>query len=113
MARLDKDPPERTSPYANTSQTSPGDQQILESPTGRVAHDAEGETTAAEDEISEKSVGARPVSDETDFRLSGTGAIETEDGLDELEESVRHTAEDIRDGRRPDDEPVFDRADRS
>jgi hypothetical protein len=113
MTRVDKDPPQPDSPYANTSETSPGDQHILETPTGRVAANPEGETTVAEDEIAEKSVGSRPVSDRTDFRLSGTGANETEDGLDELEESLRHTAEDIRDGAQPDDEPIFDKAERS
>jgi hypothetical protein len=83
-------------------------------------------------EIREKSVGTRPVGDVTNVPFSGGGAEETEDGLDEVSESVRHAAEDLPDEPNPylteaddnvaevetdeDDEedtsgvPVFDRA---
>ncbi|MFL1873905.1 hypothetical protein ACIKT0_01540 [Hansschlegelia beijingensis] len=114
MARLDRDPPEPTSRYANTSQTDPGDRAILESATGRVAPDDDDQSeieSVREDEIREKSGGGEPASDRTNFRTSGSGAIETEDGLDEIEESVRHAAEDVGDKDPTDrDGPVFDMA---
>jgi len=116
MPRLDRDPPEPRSPYANTSETDPGDRAVLESATGRVAPTESDESSVREDEIREKSVGGEPASSRTNFHTSGTGAIETEDGLDETEEMVRHTAEDIPDvdiADRRDGGPVFDKAERS
>ena len=118
MARLDRDPPEPTSPYANTSQTDPGDRAILESATGRVAPDDDGEQSdiesVREDEIREKSFGGEPASERTNFHTSGSGAIETDDGLDEIEEAVRQAAEDVRENDAADrDGPVFDRGEQS
>jgi hypothetical protein len=112
VARIDRDPPEPKSPYANEGEVSATDAAALESPTGRLTPVEEAESPAQEvqdDEIREKSVGTRPASDETNFHLSGTGAIETEDGLDEVEEELRSTVEDIPDEAAA-DTPVFDRA---
>lgn len=44
---------------------------------------------------------------------AGSGANETDDGLDSLTEEMRHAAEDTPSGAKPDDPdktPVFDRA---
>ena len=115
MARLDKDPPERESAYANTGEVPASDAPILENEMGRTA--GEGDLAPAEsveaEEIAEKSVGTRPVGDRTNFHLSGTGAIETDDGLDETSELIRAEAEEIDEDQplEPDDVPVFDRAD--
>lgn len=112
MARLDKDPPERDSNYANTAAVSPADRAGLETPAGEIVSKDPGEATSAfEDEVREKSVGTQPVSSRTDFRLSGTGAIETDDGLDETAEVVREMSEDVPDGTpgEPDRTPIFDR----
>jgi hypothetical protein len=88
------------------------------------------------DEIREKSGGTRPEGDRTNIPLSGTGGIETDDGLDEEAEALRHAAEDLPDEPNPylaeaddeeeessgdeeedeeravEDQPVFDRASR-
>ncbi|GGE42735.1 hypothetical protein GCM10007276_20020 [Agaricicola taiwanensis] len=115
MARQDRDPPKRNSNYANTAETRMDERPILESPTGTRAPTIEGETSVAQDEIREKSVGTRPVSDKTNFHLSGTGGIETDDGLDERSEMARHAAEDIPDegiSDEPEGGPVFDKADK-
>jgi hypothetical protein len=64
----------------------------LDRPASR-PRDAQG---ALEDEIRDKSGGAR-ASDEQNFHEPGTGAIETNDGLDEMSEMVRHLAEDLPD----------------
>lgn len=111
MDRTDRDPPTRESRYANTAEVSPQDRPALQSATGREAPAEESQDPieqARDEEIREKGVGARPVSERTDFRTSGTGAIETEDGLDETGEQLRHTAEDIPD-ENLEPRPVFDR----
>jgi hypothetical protein len=114
MARTDRDPPETRSPYAKTSSVNEEDRALLESATGRAAPEEEGESSVQEDEIREKSVGGRPASDVTGFHTSGTGAVETDDGLDEISERARQAAEDEGIEREEAvDEPVFDRAERS
>ncbi|MEA2930208.1 MAG: hypothetical protein QOG38_2636 [Hyphomicrobiales bacterium] len=56
-------------------------------------------------------VASRPRSEVTGRHDEGSGANETIDGLDELQEAVRHGAEDIPDKRTTlKDIPVFDRA---
>lgn len=92
----------------------------------------EREPSIESTEIQEKSIGTRPVGDVTNVPFSGGGVEETDDGLDEVSESVRHAAEDLPDEPNPylteaedpvaetetdeDDEedtsnvPVFDRA---
>jgi hypothetical protein len=113
MTRIDRDPPEADSPFANTGQLGPAEAPLLESPTGRSPSTETGQEDSVEnDEITEKSVGTRPVDDQTDFHLSGTGAIETDDGLDETSEMVREMAEDTTDDQPTEaraDLPVFDR----
>jgi len=118
MPRLDKDPPEPDSVYANTAEVSQEDRPLLPSATGRERSAKEqpakeGEESVFDQEVREKGQGSRPVDDRTNFHLSGTGAIETDDGLDETSEMTRHVAEDIPDEGitdEPDeDEPVFDR----
>jgi hypothetical protein len=58
--------------------------------------------------------GGRRVSDRTNIHDEGSGANDTDDGLSEEEEAVRHAAEDIPTGQSPtgktEDIPVFDRA---
>jgi len=94
MARLDRDPPEPNSPYANTSEVLPRNRPLLESATGRQQPAPEESDSSFDDEIRDKSGDARAVGDTTDIHSSGTGAIETEDGLDETSEAVRQMAED-------------------
>ena len=113
MPRFDRDPPRPDSDFANDRQIDPTVEPLLESMTGRVPSTETGtEDSVANDEIDDKSVGSRPVSDRTNFHLSGTGAIETDDGLDETSEMVRQMTEDTTDDQ-PDaaaeDVPVFDR----
>lgn len=113
MARLDRDPPERDSTYANTGVIPDKDRPLLETVTGRAQSTRTGaEASVEEEEIQEKSVGTRPSGERTEFHLSGTGGVETDDGLDETSEMVREAAEDIPDDQPTDaqlDRPVFDR----
>jgi hypothetical protein len=117
MARLDRDPPEPDSVYANTAEVAKEDRVILPTATGRERSAQEepakeGEESVFDQEVREKGEGNRPVGDKTNFHLSGTGAIETDDGLDETSEMARHAAEDIPDEGitdEPEDRPVFDR----
>lgn len=57
---------------------------------------------------------ARQVSLRTNVHDAGSGANETIDGLDSTSEAIRHAAEDIPTGQRPEGPmesvPVFDRA---
>ncbi len=95
--------------YADTAAVSKEDRVLLETATGREAS-TDTDVSAAVEEIREKSVGSRPVSDKTDIPLSGS--IETVDGLDETDEMLRHMAEDTTDdepSEREADLPVFDR----
>jgi hypothetical protein len=64
------------------------------------------------EETSPVNIGGQPRSEVTGKHDEGSGANETEDGLDEVAESIRHNAEDIPTGRGDDFEklPVFDRA---
>jgi hypothetical protein len=113
MARLDRDPPEGDSGYANTGSIPDKDRPLLETVTGRAQSAATGPEASIEaEEINEKSVGTRPSGERTEFHLSGTGGVETDDGLDEISEMVREAAEDIPDDEPSDaqlDRPVFDR----
>ncbi|HEV2675870.1 MAG TPA: hypothetical protein VGV37_15215 [Aliidongia sp.] len=73
----------------------------------------EDQPSIDQEEIREKSGGGRPASDVTNVHLSGTGAVETEDGLDENAEMVRHAAEDMPEEPNPylaeaDEEPELD-----
>jgi hypothetical protein len=66
----------------------------------------------SEDEV-RPGVGSRPRSEITGRHDEGSGANETIDGLDEIQEAMRHGAEDIPLSERDRDFenlPVFDRA---
>ncbi len=70
--------------------------------------------TERDEEIERSEVTARPLSEVTGRHDEGSGANETIDGLDELQEAARHGAEDVPSSERRekvDDVPVFDRAD--
>ena len=89
------------------------DRVLLESPLGRENDFGADPGTIAEDEIRHPEVGARPMSTITGRHDEGSGANETIDGLDEIQEAVRHAAEDIPASEKGDDFkrlPVFDRA---
>ena len=93
--------------------TKDEDRVLLESPLGRENDFGADPGTIAEDEIRHPEVGARPMSTITGRHDEGSGANETIDGLDEIQEAVRHAAEDIPASEKDDDFkrlPVFDRA---
>ncbi len=103
----------RSSRFANTAPVGPEDRVLLETRTGREAPTIGREPDARQEEIREKGVGSRPVGDRTGIRQPGSGANETDDGLDATEEMVRHAAEDRPEGeetgRRRVSPAVFDR----
>jgi len=115
MDRVEKKPPgPPRSKYANEGQISGWDEPLLNTPQGREPGANNEQSSVADEEIAEKSVGSRPRSDITAFH-DATGEEETDDGLDTLSESVRQAAEDREDGDPSDapmdeDLPVFDRA---
>jgi len=92
----------------------PSDAPLLESPLGRENdYGASDENTLSQDEIERPEVLSRPRSEITGRHDEGSGANETIDGLDEIQEAIRHGAEDIPASERDDDFerlPVFDRA---
>ena len=91
----------------------PEDRVLLESPLGREDDFGADPGTLAEDEIRHPEVGAHPKSEITGRHDEGSGANETIDGLDEMQEAVRHATEDLPASERGDDFeklPVFDRA---
>ena len=91
-----------------------GDRALLDSPLGRENDfGASDEGTLAQAEIERPEVLSRPCSQVTGRHDEGSGANETIDGLDELQEAVRHGAEDIPSSdkdREFERLPVFDRA---
>jgi hypothetical protein len=98
------------SEFANQGEVSFKDQALLETPQGRQPGAHNENPSVADEEIAEKSVGARPQSDATAFH-DPSGDEETDDGLNETDEALRQAVED----RLPADEdeedvPVFDRA---
>lgn len=63
------------------------------------------------EETQRPEIASRPRSEVTGRHDEGSGANETIDGLDELQEAARHGAEDVPDKRTTlKDIPVFDRA---
>jgi hypothetical protein len=87
---------------------------LLETPAGRENDcGSSDKTTVANREIRRNDVGARPRSQITGQHEPGTGAVETEDGLDERSEALRRAAEDLPTGGgredRPRETPVFER----
>ena len=72
------------------------------------------ESVAADEDVRPTRVPRR--SDVTNRHDEGSGANETSDGLDEMQEAARHGAEDLPASERDEDEdierlPVFDRRD--
>lgn len=104
----------KTRKQAVADVTTPEDRALLESPLGRENDfGASDEGTLNEDEIERPEVLSRPRSQVTGRHDEGSGANETIDGLDEIQEAIRHGAEDIPPSDRDRDFerlPVFDRA---
>jgi len=92
---------------------APGERALLDSPLGRENDfGVSDEGTLNEDEIERPEVLSRPKSQVTGRHDEGSGANETIDGLDELQEAIRHGAEDIPSSdkdREFERLPVFDR----
>jgi hypothetical protein len=92
---------------------NPEERVLLEGPLGRENDSGADPGTLAEEEIRHPEVGAVPMSTITGRHDDGSGANETLDGLDEIQEAVRHAAEDVPASERGEDFedlPVFDRA---
>src|SRR3954471_5447381 len=103
----------RTGKQPAADVVNPDDRVLLESPLGRENDFGADPGTLAEDEIRHPEVGAVPMSTITGRHDEGSGANETIDGLDEVQEAVRHGAEDLPASEKGDDFkrlPVFDRA---
>jgi hypothetical protein len=103
------------STYANEPEVAAADEPLLETPTGREYDSgASDQETLADDEVRRSDVGAHSLSEITGQHDAGSAAEETEDGLDDIAEAVRHAAEDIATGHgredRPAELPVFERS---
>jgi hypothetical protein len=114
MDRIEKHRQDRPkSQFANEAEISERDRALLVTPQGREPGAHNEAPSVADEEIADKTIGARPRSEVTDQR-DASGDEETVDGLNAIEESVRHAAEDTAE---PDDDvpsdaiPVFDRGD--
>jgi hypothetical protein len=80
--------------FANEAEVSEADAVLLKTPTGREEGHAEDETPSDfEAEVNAHEGGARPQSEVTGGPEGGTPG-ETEDGLDEVAEALRRSAED-------------------
>lgn len=86
--RRDDDDPERADPPFDR-----GDAAVFETPFGREDDHGTIKGTLASEEIDGIDIAARPASEVTGAPDPGT-TRETVDGLDEIEEAVRHAAED-------------------
>jgi hypothetical protein len=93
---------------------APADRALLETPLGRENDfGAADRGTLADDEVRRPEIAARPRSEITGRHDEGSGANETIDGLDEVQEALRHSVEDIPASEKPETiekVPVFDRA---
>lgn len=93
---------------------APADRVLLETPLGRENDfGAADRGTLADDEVRRPEIAARPRSEITGRHDEGSGANETIDGLDEVQEALRHSVEDIPASEKPETiekVPVFDRA---
>jgi hypothetical protein len=101
----------RKQPIADVANAEDG--VLLESPLGRENDFGADPGTLTEDEIRHPEVGAVPMSTITGRHDDGSGANETIDGLDEIQEAVRQGAEDTPLSERDKDFenlPVFDRS---
>ena len=91
-------------PSAMEGEVLPSDAPLLETPAGRENDfGAADENTITQDEIERPETTSRPRSQTTGRHDEGSGANETVDGLDEIQEAVRHGAEDIPASERGDD----------
>lgn len=86
--RRDEGDPERWD-----SPLDPSDAAVFETPSGREDDHGTIKATPAADEIDDIDISARPVGEIIGAPDPGT-TRETNDGLDEAEEAVRHAAED-------------------
>ncbi len=89
------------------------DRVLLESPLGREDDFGAEPGTLAAEEIRHPEITSHPKSEITGRHDEGSGANETIDGLDEIQEAVRHSVEDLPASEKGDDFkrlPVFDRA---
>lgn len=101
--------------YANEPEVTAEDEALLETPFGRENDfGASDKGTVADDEVRRPEADAHPRSEVTGRHDAGSGADETDDGLDDILEAVRHAAEDIPTGDgvedRPGELPVFERS---
>jgi hypothetical protein len=113
MDKIEKPKPQYESEFANEGEIKQTDPAEFDTPTGREDHLGLAEARPVAGSEIKKPIGARPRSEVTGRHDDGTGANETPDGLDSLEESMRRAAEDTPSGRVEGDEdvPVFDRGD--
>ena len=99
----------------HTAEVPTADRVLLESPLGRENDFGRADNgTLSEDEVVRPEINSQPKSAITGRHDEGSGANETIDGLDEIQEAMRHAAEDIPASEKPGDDferlPVFDRA---
>ena len=95
-----------------SAQVRKPDRVLLESPLGRENDFGADPGTLAKEEIRHPEVTTRPKSAITGRHDEGSGANETIDGLDEIQEAMRHATEDLPASEKGDDFkrlPVFDR----
>jgi hypothetical protein len=107
--------PLRRGGYANEPEVAAEDEPLLESPAGRENDfGAIDQETVTDDEVRRPETDAHPRSEITGRHDPGSAAEDTEDGLDDIGEAVRHAAEDIPTGDgledRPGELPVFERS---
>jgi hypothetical protein len=112
MDRNQKPAPRRKREFANQGEIQRTDPAEFDSPTGREDHMGLAETHRIAGSEIKKPVGAKPRSEVTRRHDAGSGANETSEGLNSLDESLRRAAEDSRSGGADADEdmPGFDRA---
>jgi hypothetical protein len=114
MDRIEKHRQDRSpSSFADEAEISDRDRVLLATPQGREPGTHNEAPSLADEEIADKTVGARPRSEVTDQR-DASGDEETADGLNATEEAVRQAAEDMPEPAEdvlPDAVPVFDRGD--
>jgi hypothetical protein len=99
---------------ATVPAVDPEVEPLLESPLGRENDfGAADQGTLADEEVRRPEADVHPVSEITGHHDPGSGAEETDDGLDDYAEAVRHGAEDLPTGDgiedRPGELPVFER----
>ena len=104
-----KERPRGKSRYANTSGLAEDDRAVLVTPGGETHDRGADQPGSMTDEEVRRPVGATPRSQVTDQPQPGVSAEETADGLDDVEEAVRLSAEDQPVSDDEPDLPVFER----